>query len=40
MLDLTYVLATVGFFVVMVGYVLACEKLGRRADRADDRRTA
>lgn len=37
MLDLIYVLGTVGFFAAMLGYVMACERLGRRVDRDDDR---
>jgi hypothetical protein len=31
MLDLFYVLGTIAFFLAMLGYVRACEALGRRA---------
>ena len=29
MLDLAYVLGTIGFFALMLAYVAACERLGR-----------
>ena len=32
MLDLLYVLGTVGFFVACIACLSACERLGRRAD--------
>jgi len=32
MLDLLYVIGTIAFFVTMLGYVRACEALGRRAE--------
>ncbi len=32
MADLFYVLATIGFFGAMLGYVRACERLGRRSE--------
>jgi len=36
MIDLVYILATVAFFVLMLGYVRACERLGREtADTSD-----
>jgi hypothetical protein len=31
--DLFYVLGTVGFFAAMLGYVRACERLGRSSER-------
>jgi hypothetical protein len=37
MLDLIYVLGTVGFFAAMLAYVTLCDRLGRIAERADDR---
>jgi hypothetical protein len=36
MLDLIYVLGTVGFFTGCIGYVIACERLGRRVENARD----
>jgi hypothetical protein len=38
MIDLLYVLATLGFFGSMLGYVAVCERLGRpaSADAAHD----
>ncbi len=30
MLDLLYVLGSLGFFALMLGYVRACERLGAR----------
>lgn len=33
MFDLLYLLATVGFFAVMLAYVRACERLGRSSER-------
>ncbi len=35
MLDLIYVVATVVFFALMLGYVALCEKLGRSASAAE-----
>ncbi|HUX34326.1 MAG TPA: hypothetical protein VMV51_10705 [Gemmatimonadaceae bacterium] len=35
MTDVIYVLASVLFFVLMLGYVAACDRLGR-AGQADD----
>ncbi len=32
MLDLLYVLGSLGFFALMLGYVHACERLGARSD--------
>jgi hypothetical protein len=32
MIDVVYVVATVLFFASMLGYVAACERLGRSAD--------
>lgn len=32
MLDVLYVLGTIAFFALMVGYVRACESLGARRD--------
>ncbi len=29
MLDIVYVLGSVGFFALMLGYVVGCERLGR-----------
>ena len=34
MIDLAYVLGTVGFFALMLAYVAACERLGRGAAAA------
>lgn len=34
MLDILYVLGTIGFFALMLGYVAGCERLGRSADEA------
>lgn len=31
MIDLVYILGTIGFFVLMLLYVRACERLGRVA---------
>jgi len=31
-IDVLYVVATVLFFALMLGYVAACERLGRSAD--------
>jgi hypothetical protein len=33
MIDLLYILGTAGFFATMIGYVWACERLGRSSDR-------
>ncbi len=32
MIDLVYIVATIGFFAVMIAYVEACDRLGRAAD--------
>lgn len=32
MIDLLYILGTIGFFALMLGYVAGCEKLGHVAD--------
>lgn len=32
MIDVLYVLATVFFFALMLGYAAACDRLGRTAD--------
>lgn len=32
MIDLAYVLGTVAFFALMLGYVTGCERLGRLPD--------
>lgn len=32
MIDFVYVLATVAFFALMVLYVAACDRLGRKTD--------
>jgi len=32
MADLLYLLGTIGFFAMMLGYVRACEQLGRGSD--------
>jgi hypothetical protein len=38
MLDLVYVLTTIAFFALMLGYVRACERLGReRSDGSEDK---
>jgi hypothetical protein len=37
MLDLLYVLGSVGFFALMIGYVRGCESLGRDADHVEGR---
>jgi hypothetical protein len=31
--DLFYVLGTIGFFATMLGYVRACERLGKNSER-------
>jgi len=37
MIDLVYILTTVAFFALMLGYVRACERLGRNTtDRPDN----
>lgn len=36
MIDLMYVLASVLFFVLMIGYVAACDRLGRAAQTDDE----
>lgn len=37
-IDAAYVLATLAFFAMMLGYVAACVRLDRGASRDDDRR--
>ncbi len=37
MLDLLYVLGTIGFFALMIAYVRGCEALGRESDRVEER---
>ena len=37
MMDLLYVTATIAFFALMLGYVRACEGLGRDRDHGRDR---
>jgi len=37
MLDIVYVLLTVGFFAFMLAYVAGCERLGRDANGEDER---
>jgi hypothetical protein len=32
MLDIVYVLGSVGFFALQLAYVVGCERLGRRSD--------
>lgn len=32
MIDLVYVVATILFFALMIGYVAGCDRLGRAAD--------
>ena len=39
MIDLIYVLGTVAFFALMLGYVAACERLGRDSADVRARRT-
>ena len=34
MLDILYILGSVAFFALMLGYVAACERLGVSADQA------
>ena len=34
MIDVAYVLGTLGFFALMLAYVAACERLGRGASAA------
>ena len=36
MLDIIYVLGTVAFFALMLGYVAGCERLGRSSDSTSD----
>ena len=38
MSDLAYVLGTVAFFAAMVAYVRGCDRLGRAAPDAPDRK--
>lgn len=35
MLDIAYIALTVAFFALMLGYVRACEALGRRQEGED-----
>jgi hypothetical protein len=35
-LDLVYILATIAFFALMLGYVRACERLGRNSSDTPD----
>ena len=35
MFDLMYLLATIGFFAVMLAYVSACERLGRSSEHLE-----
>ena len=37
MLDLLYVLGSVGFFALMIAYVRGCEALGRDPDKVEER---
>jgi hypothetical protein len=37
MLDLLYVLGSIGFFALMIAYVRGCESLGRDADHVEER---
>jgi hypothetical protein len=37
MLDLLYVLGTVGFFALMIAYVRGCEALGHDANTVEER---
>jgi hypothetical protein len=32
MIDLLYILGTIAFFATMLGYVRACDRLGKAAD--------
>jgi hypothetical protein len=34
-IDIAYLLGTVGFFALMRAYVAGCARLGRRAERAE-----
>ena len=36
MIDILYVLATIAFFWLMLGYVSGCEALGRGAGESDE----
>jgi hypothetical protein len=36
MIDLAYILATIGFFAAMIGYVAGCERLGRTTNATDE----
>ncbi|MDB4898216.1 MAG: hypothetical protein JWN53_24 [Gemmatimonadetes bacterium] len=36
MLDLLYLLGTLGFFALMLAYVSFCERLGHSRDAAED----
>jgi hypothetical protein len=37
MLDVLYVLGTLGFFWLMIAYVRGCETLGQEADHGEER---
>jgi hypothetical protein len=37
MMDLLYVIGTIGFFALMLAYVRACEGLGHDADQGKER---
>ena len=37
MLDLLYVLGSVGFFCLMIAYVRGCEALGHDSDQIEER---
>ena len=37
MLDLLYVLGTLGFFALMIAYVRGCESLGRDSESVEER---
>jgi hypothetical protein len=37
MLDLLYVLGSVGFFALMIAYVRGCEALGRNSEQGEER---
>jgi hypothetical protein len=37
MIDVLYLILTVGFFALMLAYIRGCEALGRDSDHAEDR---
>jgi hypothetical protein len=37
MIDILYLILTVGFFALMLVYIRACEALGRDSDHAEER---